>query len=119
MAEHDVRTTVLQRLVGIERRDGRLIARLKTDGSIAVREKVCDAVVIEHGTQPDPELYEALRPQSTNLGQIAIRELLARRPQPATANPDGSFALYRIGDAVAGRDIPAAVLDALRLCSAI
>ena len=119
MAEHDVRTTVLQRLVGIERRDGRLVARLHTDGAATVRDKVCDHIVIEHGTQPDPELYAALSPQSTNLGQIAIPELLARRPQPGTANPDGTFALYRIGDAVAGRDIPAAVLDALRLCSAI
>ena len=119
MADHDVRMTVLQRLVGIERRDGRLVARLHVEGAGRIREKVCDAVVVEHGTEPDPELYAELSPSSTNLGLISTPELLARRPQPADANPAGGFALYRIGDAVASRNIPAAIFDALRLCSAI
>jgi hypothetical protein len=34
-------------------------------------------------------------------------------------NQSGRFALYRVGDAVAGRNIHAAVLDSFRLCSAI
>jgi hypothetical protein len=33
-----------------------------------------------------------------------------------TTNPDGRFRLYRIGDAVAARNVHAAIYDALRLC---
>lgn len=119
MADHDVRTTVLQRLEGIERRDGRLVAKLRVEGAERLREKVCDAVVIEHGTEPDPELYVELSPSSRNLGLISTPHLLQRAPQPADVNPDGTFSVYRIGDAVASRNITAAIYDALRLCSAI
>ena len=45
--------------------------------------------------------------------------LIAVRPQEITANPDGKFHLFRIGDAVASRNIHAAIYDALRLCVAI
>ena len=45
--------------------------------------------------------------------------LLALRPQSARPNPDGEFELYRVGDAVASRNVHAAVLDSFRLCSAI
>ncbi|MFT3661688.1 MAG: FAD-dependent oxidoreductase [Gordonia sp. (in: high G+C Gram-positive bacteria)] len=119
MAEHDVRSTVLQHLVGIERRAGRLAVHLKTEDAKTVRERIVDAVVVEHGTVPDRELFDALVPSSTNAGMIAVPELLARAPQPGTANPQGSYAVYRVGDAVAGRNIPAAIFDSLRLCSAL
>jgi len=36
-----------------------------------------------------------------------------------TRNPDGDFMLFRIGDAVASRNIHAAVYDGLRLARAI
>ncbi|TWS17939.1 N-methylproline demethylase [Tsukamurella asaccharolytica] len=119
MADHGVPTGVLHRLQSIERHDGRLRARLQVEGATAVTERIVDAVVIERGTAPDPELYDVLLPGSVNLGQIAVKELLARAPQPADANPAGTYALYRIGDAVASRNIHAAIFDAYRLCSAI
>jgi hypothetical protein len=31
-------------------------------------------------------------------------------------NPEGAYRLFRIGDAVAGRNVHAAIYDALRLC---
>ena len=40
-------------------------------------------------------------------------------PSRSGSNADGGFQLFRIGDAVASRNIHAAVYDALRLCSAI
>ena len=40
--------------------------------------------------------------------------LVAARPQPTLAEGDG-FALFRIGDAVSGRNTHAAIYDALRL----
>jgi hypothetical protein len=40
----------------------------------------------------------------------------AEREQDFRVHPDARFRLYRIGDAVASRDVHAAILDALRLC---
>jgi hypothetical protein len=42
--------------------------------------------------------------------------LLQGRRQEICSNPQGAFALFRIGDAVSSRNIHAAVYDALRLC---
>jgi hypothetical protein len=41
--------------------------------------------------------------------------LIAGRPQAVRSNPEGAFQLFRIGDAVASRNIHAAIYDALRL----
>ena len=75
--------------------------------------------MVEHGTLPNDELYLDLVPHSTNGGAVDHAALLAVRPQPIRANAGGGFQLFRIGDAVASRNIHAAVYDALRLCSAI
>jgi hypothetical protein len=40
------------------------------------------------------------------------------RPQSKVNNPDGRFQLFRVGDAVASRNIRAAIYDSLRLCKA-
>jgi hypothetical protein len=52
---------------------------------------------------------------SRNLGEIDHAGLLAGRRQGVARNPAGQFQLFRIGDAVAGRNIHAAIYDALRL----
>jgi hypothetical protein len=119
LAEQDVRTTVLHRLIEIERCDRRLVVRLQVEGAKSVAERLVDTVVIEHGTLPMTELFDALVPRSVNLGQIDVPDLLGLRQQSARPNPGGRFELYRVGDAVASRNIHAAVLDAFRLCSAI
>ena len=41
---------------------------------------------------------------------------LTVRPQQVVRDPDGSYQLFRIGDAVAGRNIHAAIYDARSLC---
>ena len=41
--------------------------------------------------------------------------LVGGRPQMRAARPEGAFQLFRIGDAVAARNTPAAIYDALRL----
>ena len=38
------------------------------------------------------------------------------RPQEVATNPEGTYQLFRIGDAVSSRNIHAAIYDALRLC---
>ena len=52
--------------------------------------------------------------RSTSRGWLAGR---GRRDRPR--NPDGSYLLYRVGDAVASRNIHAAIYDALRLCKGL
>jgi hypothetical protein len=76
-------------------------------------------VVVEHGTLPNDDLYFDLVRFSRNLGAVDHGQLLAMRPQTVRTNTTGEFELYRIGDAVASRNIHAATYDALRLCSAI
>ena len=49
-------------------------------------------------------------------GEVDHDALIAGRPQAITRNPDATFQLFRIGDAVASRSIHAAIYDALRLC---
>ena len=75
-----------------------------------------DQVVVEHGTMPLDQIYFDLKPNSTNLGAVDYDALLAGQPQTIATNPDGAFQLFRIGDAVASRNIHAAIYDALRLC---
>jgi 2,4-dienoyl-CoA reductase-like NADH-dependent reductase (Old Yellow Enzyme family) len=118
-AEHDVRVTVNHRLVGVERRDGRLVARLHNEYAGIIRERVVDHVVVEHGTLPQDELYFSLVAGSSNRGEVDQEALLALRPQNVRRNPDGRYQLFRIGDAVTSRNVHAAVYDAYRLCLAL
>jgi hypothetical protein len=57
-----------------------------------------------------------LKPLSRNLGELDLDALAAGRAQTIDANKAGTFFLYRIGDAWAGRNIHAAMLDAMRVC---
>ena len=53
---------------------------------------------------------------SRNLGEVDLRAMADGEAQTVDVNPDGAFRLYRIGDAWTGRNIHAAMLDAMRLC---
>jgi 2,4-dienoyl-CoA reductase-like NADH-dependent reductase (Old Yellow Enzyme family) len=119
LAEHDARITLNHRLTRVERRDGRLVAHLRSEHADTVRQRVVDHVVVEHGTLPQDELYFALVPGSANLGEVDQQALLDLRPQTAHLNPTGRYRLFRVGDAVASRNVHAAVYDALRLCLAL
>ena len=68
---------------------------------------------------PNDDLYLSLVPGSINLGEVDHDALLGRRPQEVRTHPDGSYQLFRVGDAVASRNIHAAVLDSLRLCMTV
>jgi len=72
-------------------------------------------IVVEHGTVPLDALYFDLKPHSRNGGEVDYEALIRGAPQTVVRNPDSRFVLYRIGDAVASRNIHAAVYDALRL----
>ena len=75
--------------------------------------RTVDAVVVDHGVLANDELYFALQRARATAARSTMPSLLAGRPQPIDG--DG-YQLFRIGDAVAGRNIHAAIYDALRLC---
>jgi 2,4-dienoyl-CoA reductase-like NADH-dependent reductase (Old Yellow Enzyme family) len=122
LAESGVRISVLRLLRSVRRADdgtGALVVTLGVEGSDWTEDREVDAVVVEAGTQPVTDVYDELVPASRNGGEIDLADLLARRPQTAVRNRDGAYQLFRIGDAVAGRNVHAAMLDAARLCQAI
>ena len=110
-----VRVTINTRLISVRRDGNKLVAVLGSDYGEATSERVVDQVVVEHGTLPVDDLYLELKPQSVNRGEVDYAALLAGMPQQVNRNPEGKFRLFRIGDAVASRNIHAAVFDALRL----
>jgi hypothetical protein len=82
-------------------------------------EREADQILVEHGTRPADDLYHALKPHSANDGVTDIEALLSLQPQPLDLRPEARIELHRIGDAVASRNVHAAVLDAIRLCRAL
>jgi hypothetical protein len=62
-------------------------------------------------------LYFDLKDGSRNRGEIDQTALIECRPQETATNPAGKYQLFRVGDAVASRNIHAAIYDSLRLCS--
>ncbi|HXA70875.1 MAG TPA: NADH:flavin oxidoreductase [Stellaceae bacterium] len=115
LSERNATISLNLRLERVARSGNRLTATLFNEYDKSRRERLVDQVVVEHGTLPLDELYFALKPGSRNLGEIDHGALIANRPQDLVRNPDSGYALYRIGDAVASRNIHAAVYDALRL----
>ena len=114
--EAGVVLTTDMRLAQVYREGNRLIAVLRNVFTGEEEERAVDQVVGEHGTIPRDAIYHALVPASRNLGEIDVETMATGSPEPVLANPDGAFELYRVGDAVASRNIHAAIYDSLRLC---
>jgi 2,4-dienoyl-CoA reductase-like NADH-dependent reductase (Old Yellow Enzyme family) len=111
---HNVRITINARVMSVHREGNALRASIGSDHGPERFDREVDQVVVEHGTLPVTDLYEALRPLSVNLGEVDYAALLANQPQTVVRNSEGTFRLFRIGDAVASRNIHAAIYDALR-----
>jgi thioredoxin reductase len=101
----------------VERRGNRLATTFRNLVTRATLERLADQVIVEHGTIPADQLYRDLRADSANNGVTDLDALIAGQPQPRRGRQEDAFELHRIGDAVASRNIQAAVLDALRLCA--
>jgi N-methyl-L-proline demethylase len=117
--ELGVTVTLGYRLVRVGRQGDRLVGTIVNEYSGRRVERVVDHIVVEHGTLPEAGLYFELLPKSSNLGVVDQQALLAVRPQPVGTNGSGRYRLYRIGDAVASRNVHAAVLEGFRLCLAV
>jgi 2,4-dienoyl-CoA reductase-like NADH-dependent reductase (Old Yellow Enzyme family)/thioredoxin reductase len=119
LQKRDVTFTVTWKLDAVRREGNQLLATIGSDYGGVTRERRVDQVVVNHGTRPLDDLYFELRDGSVNLGEVDYQALIAGRPQEVVRNPDGTYRLYRIGDAVAARNTHAAIYDALRLAKAI
>ncbi|TIU33827.1 MAG: N-methylproline demethylase, partial [Mesorhizobium sp.] len=71
-------------------------------------------VVVEHGTAPLDDLYLSLKPLSRNGGAVDYERLVSGGDIFPSRNPEGGFVVFRIGDAVASRNIHAAIYDGIR-----
>ena len=100
-----------------DKRGERLNVTLKNVLTQQTHIKTVDHVVIENGTKANADVYEALRAQSKNNGEIDINALAEGELKLPKNNPLGTFDLVRLGDAVSSRNIHAAIYDALRICS--
>ncbi|WGF89026.1 oxidoreductase [Marinivivus vitaminiproducens] len=103
-------------LIEIYREGNKRIPVLRNAYTGEEEERVVDQIVVEFGSLPEHGLYDSLRERSVNHGEIDLDAFTQGRVQPNLPNGKGGFALYRIGDAWAGRNIHAAIYDALRLC---
>ena len=113
--EHGVRVTLATRVTSVRRDGNALIATLGSDFAPGfLEERQVDQVVVEHGTAPLDDLYFALKPHSRNLGAVDHGALIGEGDVFPGTNAEGRFRLYRIGDAVASRNIHAGIYDALR-----
>ena len=104
-------------LVEIEKIDERLKVTLENVLTKQSQTKIVDHVVVENGTKANVDVYDELKPQSKNNGEVDINELIEGRLELPKKNPQGNFDLVRIGDALSSRNIHAAVYDALRVSS--
>jgi 2,4-dienoyl-CoA reductase-like NADH-dependent reductase (Old Yellow Enzyme family) len=115
LTRRGVRITTMTRVRALERHGNRIRALLWSPYTRAdCGERIVDQVVVENGTLPVADLYFELKPASKNLGEVDYEALAAGRPQELVRNPLGKFRLYRIGDAIASRNIHAAIYDGLR-----
>ena len=106
--------TINSRLLSVSRSGNELRCEIGSDYSDVITERTVDQVVIEHGTIPLDELYFSLKPNSKNLGAVDYRNFVKLQSAFPNLNPDAAYTLVRIGDAVASRNIHAAIYDGLR-----
>ncbi len=115
LQDKEVTFTVTRRLLNVERTGNKVTATIGTDYSDHTHKAEYDQVVVNYGTLPLDDLYFALKPLSSNGGALDHDAFIEGRPQETIRNENGTFQLFRIGDAVSARNTHAAIYDALRL----
>ncbi|WP_432698475.1 FAD-dependent oxidoreductase [Marinobacterium sp. YM272] len=111
----DTAFTVTYRLQAVEKTGTGLKAHIGSDYGGVAQQREFDQIIVNHGVVPMDDLYFDLKPGSSNQGEISHDQLLAGQPQSVQRNSEGSYQLFRIGDAVSARNTHAAIYDALRL----
>jgi 2,4-dienoyl-CoA reductase-like NADH-dependent reductase (Old Yellow Enzyme family) len=116
LAEKRVPITTMTRVRALSREGNRIRATLWSPYTQAdCGSRIVDQVVVENGAAPLADLYFALKERSLNRGEVDYQALIDGRPQAVRTNPSGGFQVFRVGEAVASRNIHASIYDALRL----
>lgn len=119
LSTQGVTFTCLHELTSLTREGNQVRASLRHVLTGSVTEHLVDYVVVEHGLTPMAGLYHDLKPSSRNNGQVEHKALINGTFPFVDTNETGQFYLARIGDAITGRNMHAAILDALRICTTI
>ena len=112
---HNARLTADWELVAVDDCEGQLKATLWNEYSNSEQTRLVDQIIVENSTDANDELYHSLAPLSRNLGQVDYAGIETNQPKLLDLNDQGDFYLYRIGDAWAGRNVHAALYDAIRM----
>ncbi|MDP6190506.1 MAG: hypothetical protein QF872_06835, partial [Gammaproteobacteria bacterium] len=115
LQDKEVIFTVTYRAAKAQRQGKHIKVTLSSDYGSVNKYREVDQLVINHGTLPLDDIYFDLRAGSSNGGELDQEAFVNGRPQTVVRNPTGNYQLFRIGDAVAARNIHAAIYDALRL----
>ncbi|GAA6190675.1 FAD-dependent oxidoreductase [Phaeobacter sp. NW0010-22] len=118
LAAKGVTFTCLEELAELSRQGNQIVARLRHVLTGAMSERLVDHVVLEHGLTPMDALYHDLKPNSRNLGQVDQAAMITGAFPFEDLEQNNPFYLARVGDAVASRNMHAAIFDALRVCHA-
>ena len=110
-------TTPNTRLRAVARDGDKLAATINNDFGGSAEIRVVDSVVVEHGVLPLEDVYLDLKSDSSNNGELDLNALANGQLVDVPGNREGSYRLYRVGDAVASRNVHAAMYDSLRICS--
>ena len=114
--KHGVSITTMTRVRALAREGNKIHVTLWSPYTQSdCGERIVDQVVVENGTTPVADLYFNLKEYAVNRGEVDHLALIEGRPQRISVNLQGKFQLFRIGDAVASRNIHASIYDALRL----
>ena len=116
LARAGVNFECFQDLVSIKHQGNRKQVQLRHVLTGEVTERVIDAVVVEAGSRPMDMVFHDLQAGSRNLGQLDQSAMIDGHSPFGVQNAEGSYMLARLGDAVASRNIHAALYDALRVC---
>jgi len=116
LARQHVQFDCLLDLVSVEMEGNRKNVSFKHVLTGDITNTTVDYVVIENGVKPMDSLYFELKQNSRNLGQLDHQALIEGSDPFIEHNSSGQFDLARLGDAVASRNIHAAIFDALRVC---
>lgn len=115
MYEHRIPMLFDHELIGVHRDGNKLVTSIRNLTDDRTFERTVDQVIYEIATVPVDDVFQDLRAHSANDGGTDPYALINFDPQPALPGRDG-FQLFRVGDAVASRNIHTAIYDALRLC---
>ena len=115
LAEAGARIITDHRLAAIEKQGNRLVATLSHEFGRIQQVIAADRVFAELGTEPADQLFHHLKDHARNRGVTDVNALKASTPQPWLNDGETGLLLFRVGDAVASRDVHAAMLDSLRI----